>query len=174
MSVQAQIDRISSNVTAALAKIAEKGVTVPSMANSDDLAELIAAIEAGGGGGTIISGEITIAEDCTQVPITHGFDDVPKVFFAFYDAVSPNAGNAVHLVGVTYDVDRAFKWYSYAGYSTRNGNYDGRSGASQRAPTSASGEGYYIFKSSNTTLTLNKGNTNGFTAGQKYIWIAMG
>ena len=56
MSVQAQIDRISSNVTAALAKIAEKGVTVPSMANSDDLAELIAAIEAGGGGG---GGEVT-------------------------------------------------------------------------------------------------------------------
>lgn len=51
MSVQAQIDRISSNVTAALAKIAEKGVTVPSMANSDDLAELIAAIESGGSGG---------------------------------------------------------------------------------------------------------------------------
>lgn len=51
MSVQAQIDRISSNVTAALAKIAEKGVTVPSSATSDDLAELIAAIEAGGSGG---------------------------------------------------------------------------------------------------------------------------
>lgn len=56
MSVQTQIDRIDGNVKKALAKIAEKGVTVPSMANSDDLAELIAAIEAGGGGG---GGEVT-------------------------------------------------------------------------------------------------------------------
>ena len=42
-----------SNVTAALAALAEKGVTVPDGANSDDLAELIGAIESGGSGGTL-------------------------------------------------------------------------------------------------------------------------
>lgn len=49
MSIQAQIDRIKSNVTRSLAKVAEKGVTVPADANSDDLEGLIGAISGGGG-----------------------------------------------------------------------------------------------------------------------------
>ena len=82
MSVQAQIDRISSNVTAALAKIAEKGVTVPSMANSDDLAELIAAIEAGGSGG---GGEVT--------PPTTPADGKTRVYIHLeYGRTSPMLG----------------------------------------------------------------------------------
>ena len=51
MSVQSEITRLSDNVTAALAAIAGKGVTVPNGSNSNSLASLIAAIEAGGGGG---------------------------------------------------------------------------------------------------------------------------
>lgn len=51
MSVQSEITRLSDNVTAALAAIADKGVTVPDGSNSDSLAPLIASIEAGGGGG---------------------------------------------------------------------------------------------------------------------------
>ena len=47
MSVQSEINRIKGNVTAALAKIAEKGVTVPEGANSDNLAALVEAIEGG-------------------------------------------------------------------------------------------------------------------------------
>ena len=50
MSVQTQIDRISRAVSAALAAIADKGVTVPDGSNSDSLAALIESIEAGGGG----------------------------------------------------------------------------------------------------------------------------
>lgn len=50
MSVQSEITRISGNVTAALAAIANKGVTVPDGSTSDALAELIASIESGGGG----------------------------------------------------------------------------------------------------------------------------
>lgn len=49
MSVQTEIDRISGNITAALAAIADKGVTVPDGSTSDTLAELIQAIQAGGG-----------------------------------------------------------------------------------------------------------------------------
>ena len=63
MSVQTQIDRISGNVSAALAAIAEKGVTVPDGSNSDALAELILSIEAGGGGDSVTDdgdGNITI------------------------------------------------------------------------------------------------------------------
>ena len=44
MSIQSQINRIAGNVTAALTAIGNKGVTVPSGSDSDDLATLIAAI----------------------------------------------------------------------------------------------------------------------------------
>lgn len=67
MSVQTQIDRIDGNVKNALAKIAEKGVTVPTDANSDDLETLIDAIATGGGG------------NADQLEPTE--DDIPKVFF---------------------------------------------------------------------------------------------
>lgn len=41
MSIASEISRIAGNVSAALLKIASKGVTVPSGSNSDDLADLI-------------------------------------------------------------------------------------------------------------------------------------
>lgn len=44
-----QVIRIRENVSAALTAIGNKGVTVPSGANSDDLATLIASIQTGGG-----------------------------------------------------------------------------------------------------------------------------
>ena len=71
MSVQTQIDRISSAVSSALSAVAEKGVTVPSGTKVDGLAELIAAIEAGGGGGVagfsnVASGTFTVAETPTS------------------------------------------------------------------------------------------------------------
>ena len=48
MSISSEITRISGNVSDALTAIANKGVTVPSGANSDDLATLIAQISGGG------------------------------------------------------------------------------------------------------------------------------
>lgn len=49
MSISSEITRISGNVSDALTAIGNKGVTVPSGANSDDLATLIGAIQTGGG-----------------------------------------------------------------------------------------------------------------------------
>lgn len=48
MSIATDVSRIKGNITAALAAIADKGVTVPAGSTSDALAELIASIEAGG------------------------------------------------------------------------------------------------------------------------------
>lgn len=48
MSISSEISRISSNVSDALDAIEDKGVTIPSGANSDDLATLIAQISGGG------------------------------------------------------------------------------------------------------------------------------
>ena len=49
MSISSEITRISGNVSDALAAIEAKGVTIPSGANSDDLATLIGDIATGGG-----------------------------------------------------------------------------------------------------------------------------
>ena len=49
MSISSEITRISGNVSDALTAISNKGVTVPSGSNSDDLADLIGQISGGGG-----------------------------------------------------------------------------------------------------------------------------
>lgn len=49
MSIATDVSRIKGNISAALAAIADKGVTVPAGSTSDALAALIASIEAGGG-----------------------------------------------------------------------------------------------------------------------------
>ena len=79
MSVQTQIDRISGNVSAALSAIAAKGVTVPDGSTSDALAELIASIQAGGGGIIFSTGIFTPAEDATSCTIQHGLGVVPDI-----------------------------------------------------------------------------------------------
>ena len=50
MSISSEISRISSNISASLAAVANKGVTVPSGSTSDDLAGLIAQITGSGTG----------------------------------------------------------------------------------------------------------------------------
>ena len=49
MSISSEISRISQNISDSLTAVANKGVTVPSGSNSDDLADLIAQISGGGG-----------------------------------------------------------------------------------------------------------------------------
>lgn len=61
LSIQSEITRISGNVTAALEAIAGKGVIVPVGSTSDDLADLIALIE--GGGGEPTSMQVYIEQD---------------------------------------------------------------------------------------------------------------
>lgn len=75
MSIATQIARISGNVADALTAVANKGVTVPTGSTSDDLADLIALIQTGGGGNIITqdqdgylvfdaqNGDITIIQD---------------------------------------------------------------------------------------------------------------
>lgn len=63
MSIATDVSRIKGNITAALAAIADKGVTVPDGSTSDALAALIASIEAGGGDtSNIIFGSFTLTE----------------------------------------------------------------------------------------------------------------
>ena len=66
MSIATDVSRIKGNITAALAAIANKGVTVPDGSTSDALAALIESIEAGGGGTKVVTGTFTLAEDQTE------------------------------------------------------------------------------------------------------------
>lgn len=72
MSIATDVSRIKGNITAALAAIADKGVTVPDGSTSDALAALIASIEAGGGSGLeianyyVFGGSFTPAEDVSN------------------------------------------------------------------------------------------------------------
>lgn len=79
MSVQTEIDRISGNVSAALAAIAEKGVAVPDGSTSDALAELIASIQAGGGM-KVCSGTFTPAENTKQYTVEHDLLKIPRIY----------------------------------------------------------------------------------------------
>ena len=55
MSISSEISRIAQNVADSLTAVANKGVTVPVGSNSDDLPDLIAQIETGGGGSIVIT-----------------------------------------------------------------------------------------------------------------------
>lgn len=82
--MQTNLTTEQANITAALAALTEKGVTVPAGANSNALAALIAAIESGGG--KIVAGLYTPAStQSSRVTITHGLGTDPTgVLFAKY------------------------------------------------------------------------------------------
>lgn len=70
-----QIIRIRENVSDALTAIGNKGVTVPSGSNSDDLADLIGAIQTGGGTPSATQHTILFEfEDSTTSTLTAYFD----------------------------------------------------------------------------------------------------
>lgn len=91
--MQTNLTTEQANITAALAALAEKGVEVPEGANSNALAGLIAAIEAGGGAAT---GTITLANDgfltsfCSQ-KVTHNLGRIPVGFLVLNTAYNNNA-----------------------------------------------------------------------------------
>lgn len=68
MSIATDVSRIKGNITAALAAIANKGVTVPDGSTSDALASLIASIEAGGGGAGSGAGNIATGSFTNSAP----------------------------------------------------------------------------------------------------------
>lgn len=75
MSISTEITRISGNVSNALTAIGNKGVTIPSGSNSDDLATLIGAIQTGGGTPSATSHTIYFEfSDETTTTITAYYD----------------------------------------------------------------------------------------------------
>lgn len=77
MSIGTDVARIKGNITAALAAIADKGVTVPDGSTSDALASLIASIEAGGV--SSVTGTVTLTGSWESYKL-FTYDELVKIF----------------------------------------------------------------------------------------------
>lgn len=137
MSIGTDVARIKGNITAALAAIADKGVTVPDGSTSDALAELIASIEAGGGGaglpepfskfetGTFLLSALAYAKDC---PITHGLGIAPKVFLLMTaEPGSYSSGSINHLCYIDDVNTYVTNVVGYVNSKNTKLNWEGRS-----------------------------------------------
>lgn len=175
MSIQAQIDRIKNNVTRSLAKVAEKGVTVPADANSDDLEGLIDAITGGGGSLTgiaaISSGTFTPTADIdSKYVINHGLDVTPN----FYQIYALGAFDAAENIGCVYHCDCTIKnfigtstgatkqGYKTYIYVTSSGSVSSSVGSIPTATT-------YITK---TAINFVPAGMCKLKAGTTYVWVA--
>lgn len=168
MSVQTQIDRISGNVSAALAAIADKGVTVPDGSTSDALAELIAAIEAGGGASgfaKVTKGSVTITSSISSSTLTikHGLGQKPDIAILY----NPNGFTND---GITACIMLSNGAFVNAGYNSRNnssarlGVYFGTNASMDE--TSFTVQGKLHYGSSPSTSTVS------FAHRDSYEWIA--
>ena len=126
MGIATDLSRVKSNITAALAAIAEKGVTVPDGSNSDTLAELIASIQAGG---TVITGTVTLNGSWTSYKLLT-YDELIQIFgeplptllVLFYHNVK-NSSQHTDLVLWKSDESNARYCYKSSASGTNFGNY---------------------------------------------------
>lgn len=118
MSIQSEIDRIKGNVTVALAKIAEKGVTVPDGANSDNLEALIEAISSGT---KIEIKTIVPSEDVKNgatLTVEHGLGEVPRMVLVFTgDSVDASS------YGIKFGLFFMESKFEYINYNSQNSFY---------------------------------------------------
>ena len=166
MSVQTQIDRISGNVSAALAAVAEKGVTVPDGSTSDALAELIASIEAGGGGGglpepftAIKTGTFTLASlnYCNNYQINHGLGVKPTIFALYNDVEVTRSGSVAYVFYINHSNANAGKYGGWA---------NSKNSASENLTLSS-------FIVDENTFTFND-STSYYGSNRQFRWVALG
>lgn len=166
-----------SNVTAALAAIAGKGVTVPDGSNSDSLAALIESIEGGGGemdtifGHSFEYGSITPNEDITSdytINFSHSHvgpvptDSNRYNFVMWCDTSNENVQNLSWLWLIT-GRKKTDGGFSYGQYTTSNGGISNASYMGVIGNSSYSNK-FIIYCTSSKKLL----------AGRKYNWIVVG
>lgn len=168
MSIATDISRIKGNITAALAAIADKGVTVPDGSTSDALASLIASIEAGGGGGAkIATGSFTPAEDCNHYVITHNLGEKPNLAICICKSIVTKSFSLLYD-----DSTQRIVWYNGNGYLS--GLADPSSSIiNQTRPSDSDTNKSGMYNA--TENTIKAGNermsTKRFLTGTQYIWI---
>ena len=167
MGIASDWARIKGNINAALAAIADKGVTVPSGSTSDALAELIAAIEAGGGASVfakVTKGSVTVGiVNKTTLTIEHGLGQKPDIAILY----NPNGFTQD---GITACIMLSVGDFANAGYknsnsaSSRRGVYFGTNASMDRNSFTVQGKLYYGNSTSASSVY--------FESGDSYEWIA--
>lgn len=118
MSIQSEITRISGNVSNSLTAVANKGVTVPSGSNSDDLADLIDLI--------VVDPTYSVSQSLTNA--SSSADDTKVIAGnSFFADLTPTSGYTLHEITVTMggvDVtDQVFKPGTGTKVIRANGTY---------------------------------------------------
>ena len=164
MGIASDWARIKGNINAALAAIADKGVTVPSGSTSDALAELIASIEAGGGlpdgMAAIATGTYTPAKDLHTGAIEHGLGVTPSFFFMCADVrVGESDSKYIVMNYVSRDLPYFASYKTLKSYHKFDGD--------------TSLPGHPMFSESSVTIESYFLNVQAFFGGgMQYRWIA--
>lgn len=178
MSIATDVSRIKGNINAALAAIADKGVTVPAGSTSDALAGLIASIEAGGGGsgaesgewacGTYTPSETIIIGTKSHVTIETGLSSIRFFAFLYNQTVSTSA--AFEYVMAVWDYNGG----NYHGYRIARPSNGGLSGMSVGATINNEYVGDTMFAEGGTMKFSGASSSTKVVAGNTYVWFAIG
>jgi hypothetical protein len=165
MSIASEITRLQNDSAAIAAAIAAKGVTVPSGSGYDDYATLIASIQTGGGGSSILP------TGYTQKDWIHGNGDAyintgisGACSWILRVQVDSGTGSAIISHGTTTGMFFLVNSQSKLGYSTDSGQNVSTPSAFSKVDlllnwpttvTSGSVSGSYITRSGNVTRSGN-------------------
>lgn len=178
-----KITRVENNIKNALSALTEKGVSVPDGAKSDDLATLIAAIEAASVNFAV--GTLTMGTDkSSPVVITHGLGEIPRLFFLYvlnanyYKNSTVNGANLVVFISgeaMATVSDSANRVYFYALVDSNTAKY-GNDYMSNLNTGKTSGPFTYM-DCSDMTITLKQRSLSlsyGMGNGKSFKWVAVG
>ena len=166
MSIQTELTRITNAKAAIKTAIEGKGVTVPDGTLLDGMAELIEAIEAGGGSKKVYIEQKTFASNQTSVKITHNFGELPTIFLQLMIATSSGKYTNKAQIGVGYTKDG-----STHGTTAYNSSSSSKFSFTDSPPVDVRGVNDTYF-----TFTPCGGNTSGayYYAGDTYLFALVG
>ena len=174
MSIQTELTRLTNAKAAIKAAIEGKGVTVPSGAKLDALAELVESIEAGGGIDATY-GSITVAESQSFVTVDHGMGKRPSliILFRYPDGVTttPTIMDTISISSYNYGLRNIRQKSS----NTSSFNEDAHSVEDvqgYRNLTSNSSSTYKIIQQVNDTSFKIHAVVTKFAIGYTYVWVA--
>ena len=179
MSIATDVSRIKGNITAALAAIADKGVTVPDGSTSDALAELIASIEAGGGGGGVTeSGEWACGTYTPSTTTTIGTDNYVTIetglasirFFAFLYNQTVSYAAAYEFMMCVWDYNGG----DYYGFRLAHSGKASISSLSAGTTVNNEYVGDTMYADGGTMKFQGTSSSTKVIAGNTYVWFAIG
>jgi hypothetical protein len=188
MSIQTELTRISDGVSDALVALEEKGVTIPDGIKVDGLADLIAAIESGGGNLNGVWGLFTPA-NTSLVTIDHGLGKRPVVWGVIATALDDKAqkstlGHFTYVRNGTSTGEYSNSATSFSG-TAKNEHIYGMHGFNSKTywDTENSDDisepnwynsNIYVNKNYLKILPSTSRNQTYCTVGDTYVWFVLG